>query len=416
MLHVVTKFQIVPPYANHPVVHVTVLGVGLVGGSIALGLRSAGYDVVVYDTDAETRSVALRQGFNVADSPAQAVARAEVVFISVPLENVQPLALMIRSSLLPGCIVTDTCSVKRPVQGLPGLLAPSGAKVILGHPMAGSHGKGFSSARKDLFQGCTWILCDAGLGRDAGRLVSLLHRLGVARVLDCPTDVHDTLVAAVSHLPQVASSALAATVGFAAGTVANGALEVAGGGFRDSTRLAESPYDLWKPILQENAPVLAMLLDDFSQRVSQAAASLRSGSLEPLALMFAQGAECRDVWRASLPMASPAHDAIVPPMPIWTDEVSGHQAWLDRMLAWETVRTSAKLPAEHVQVSCRYLAHLLGIPLSKVPLSSQSSHAAVAAAYLTRPGMPIVSRSTWTADGLYVEGIDLPDGRFIVVI
>lgn len=397
-------------------VHVTVLGIGLVGGSIAIAARSAGHDVVVYDTDEQTCSAATGQGFNVANSPAEAVAAADVVFLSVPLENVQPLALMIRSSLPQGCIVTDVCSVKRPVQGLPGLLSSSGAKVILGHPMAGSHGKGFLAARGDLFQDCTWILCDAGLDRDAGRLSALLHRLGVSRVIDCPTDAHDTLVAAVSHLPQVASSALAATVGYAVDTVANGALEVAGGGFRDSTRLAESPYDMWKPILQENASVLAMLLEDFSQRVSHAAISLRKGSLEPLAEMFTQGAKCRDMWRAAIPVDVSVHETAAPPVSRWTDATNGHQAWLDRSLAWETVRTTAKLPSDHLQVSGRYLAHLLDIVPSEVLMSSQGSHADAVAAYLTQPGAPIMSRSTWTADGLYIEGIDFPDGRFIVVI
>ena len=351
-----------------------------------------------------------------ADSPGEACVGAEVVFLAVPVEQVAALAPMIRSSIDQDSIVTDVCSVKRPVQGLQGLLGSTGARVILGHPMAGSHQSGFVASRADLFSGCTWLLCDAGSGQDARRLAALLERLGAARILDCPVEVHDTVVAVVSHLPQVAASALAASIGHFEETLANGALEAAGGGFRDSTRLAESPYALWEPLMRTTSPVLAMLLEDLSARMCVAAEALRNDDMEVVEKMFRDGGSCRTVWKGAQPVraVSVREDAVESPR--WLDPVTGHSAWLDRSLAWETVRTSAQKPGEHVEATARYLAAALGVDPGTDAFVPAGTHASSVASYLAGLGLAATARETWTADGLHVEGVDLPDGRFIVVI
>jgi len=410
------RFQDVSPEYRDPLHRVTVLGAGLVGGSIARSARSAGCRVVLYDADETVCAQAALEGFQVADSPGEACVGAEVVFLAVPVEQVAALAPMIRSSIDQDSIVTDVCSVKRPVQGLRGLLGSTGARVILGHPMAGSHQSGFVASRADLFSGCTWLLCDAGSGQDARRLAALLERLGAARILDCPVEVHDTVVAVVSHLPQVAASALAASIGHFEETLANGALEAAGGGFRDSTRLAESPYALWEPLMRTTSPVLAMLLEDLSARMRAAAEALRNDDMEVVEKMFRDGGSCRAVWKGAQPVGvvSVREDAVESPR--WLDPVTGHSAWLDRSLAWETVRTSAQKPGEHVEATARYLAAALGVDPGTDAFVPAGTHASSVASYLTGLGLTATARETWTADGLHVEGVDLPDGRFIVVI
>lgn len=411
------RLQPVPTDARDPIRRISVIGTGMVGGSIALTARRAGCDVTVYDIDTETCRLAASNGFRVAESPAEAVDDAHAVFLAVPTDEIFTVAPMIRGSLRPGTIVTDVASVKGPLHGLPGLLGSTGADVILGHPMAGSQHTGFAAAKSDLFDGCVWLLCDAAGTTAAGRLAALLERLGAARILDCPSVSHDTLVAVASHFPQVAASALAASIGHAETTLANGALEIAGGGFRDSTRIAESPHAMWQPILRENSALLVMLLDDLASRLGDAARTLATGgSLEKL---FADGNACRQTWRNTLPAAvqqRPEKTGDTPER--WLDTTSGCHAWLDRTLAWETIRTTAKLPAEHALVTARYLARLLGDARNRDPvkeLDTGAGHARAVSAALTERGLKCSYKETWTADGLHVEGVELPDGTFIVV-
>lgn len=414
-----STFKTVTANHEHAIARVSVLGIGLVGGSIALAAKRAGCVVKVYDTSAATGEAARAEGLITVDTPAALCEDADVLFIAVPVDQVRAVAPMIRGYLEPGCIVTDVSSVKRPVQGLPGLLGEARVSTILGHPMAGSHTSGFESARADLFEGCTWLLCDAEEVPEADRLAALLLRFGVGRVLDCPTHTHDTLVAAISHLPQLAASALAATVGEAVETLANGALEIAGGGFRDSTRIAESPYAVWRPILEENRSVLAMLLEELAERLNDAAKALENWDDAHLETLFAGGNACRELWRRAQP-SGPTLDSgdeqSTSETPLWVDPVSGNTAWLDRSFAWETVRTSAPHPDEHALVSARYIAVLLGIDSGHVKvLCPGSTHGEAVSMTLNAAGASVQARTTWTADGLHVEGVDLPGGRFVVV-
>lgn len=404
---------------EHAVSNVAVLGTGLVGGSIALAAQRDGCHVKIYDISPETMSAAKTAGLTVVDSPSDLCKDTDALFIAVPVEQVQAVAAMIKGSLESRCIVTDVSSVKRPVQGLPGLLSASRSPVILGHPMAGSHTSGFATARADLFEGCTWLLCDAEGNPESDRLAALLLRIGAGRVLDCPTHIHDTLVAAVSHLPQIAASALAATVGSAVETLATGALDIAGGGFRDSTRIAESPYPTWRPILRENKDVLAMFLDDLARNVTGAATALRTGDDAALSSLFAAGGECRRRWKGTRPDGETPgtaerdeHESAH-----WVDPLSGETAWLDQSFAWETVRTSANEPRRHALVSARYLATLCGLDSTLIEAIPENvTHGEAAARAVTKAGATVTARTTWTADGLHVEGVDLPDGRFIVLI
>ena len=413
-----TKFKTVLPNEHDPIERVCVIGAGLIGGSISLAARRAGCTVTVYDTNPESCRLASISGLIVASSPAEAVFDAQVVFLAVPAEEVSAVVPMIRAALQTGVIVTDVASVKEPLHGLRGSLSTTGAAVILGHPMAGSQHYGFSAARLDLFESCTWLLCDANGNPAAGRLASFLRRLGVARVLDCPSSGHDTLVAVASHLPQVAASALAASIGYAEVTIANGALEIAGGGFRDSTRIAESPYAMWQPILQANSAVLVMLLEDLADRLNSAARTLAAG--ESLEALFADGNACRQSWRNTVPVAPVVLNTPTPPPVRWRDQVSGFDAWVEGVFGWETIRTTALRPGDHVLVSARFVGHLLGVDvtnhISPARLAANGNHAKALVDTLLTCDTPCVYKETWTADGFHVEGIELASGRFLIVI
>ena len=412
------KFKPVHYNEHDPIERVCVIGAGLIGGSISLAARRAGCAVTVYDTDPVACRLASDSGLTVASSPAEAVTNAQVVFLAVPAEDVFTVVPMIRAALRPGMIVTDVASVKEPLHGLRGFIGATGADVILGHPMAGSQHAGFAAARLDLFEGCTWLLCDANGDPAAGRLASFLLRLGASRVLDCPSSSHDTLVAVASHLPQIAASALAASVGHAEATIANGALEITGGGFRDSTRIAESPYAMWQPILRANSEVLVMLLEDLADRIDLAARTLAAG--ESLEVLFTDGNSCRKSWRETLPVAPVNLDVSTTTPVLWRDHLSGFDAWIDGTLAWETIRTTASRPADHVLVSARFIGHLLGVDLTEhvasAAFTAPGGHAKAIVAALLTCNVDCAYKETWTADGFHVEGVELTSGRFLVVI
>lgn len=401
-----------------PMMRVGVVGVGVIGGSIARAARREGCDVLVYDSDPDTMRLVVESGFKVADSPSGVCLDRDVVFLCVPVDQMHIVAPMLRAALEPDCVVTDVASVKQAVRALPGMLGSERVPVVLGHPMAGSHLSGFGASSEDLFDGCTWLLCDDPHASGARRLAYLVTRLGSARVLACPLDLHDTLTAVVSHLPQVAASVLAATVGEAVEEYASQALSIAGGGFRDTTRIAESPFAMWAPILSANRSMVSMLLESYADNLKQVAAAIATDDANTVGEVFSQAAACRSRWRQAQPNHADT-EATRPPVPsMWSDPHTGETAWLDRSAGWETVRTSVAQPDEHALLSTRFLAEHAGMDSDAVTelAVGGKTNGKTAALTLLSVGVPVEHRETWTADGFQVDGVVFPDGRFIVVV
>ena len=408
----------VKPNQVLPMTKVGVIGAGVIGGSVARAARRAGCDVLVYDSDPDTVRLAIESGFEVADSPADACRERDVVFLCVPVDQMHIVAPMLRAALEPDCVVTDVASVKQAVRALPGMLGSERVPVVLGHPMAGSHLSGFSASSDSMFDGCTWLLCDNPQASGARRLAYLVTRLGAARVLACPLELHDTLTAVVSHLPQVAASVLAATIGEASEEYASQALSIAGGGFRDTTRIAESSFAMWGPILSANRSMVSMLLESYADNLQQVAKAIAADDAVTIREVFARAASCRQAWRVVQPPQK-VNEISQPPMPApWLDPATGETAWLDHSAGWETVRTSVALPDAHALLSIRFLAAHAGLDATDVTelTAGGKTNGKTAALTLAAVGLPVEHRETWTADGFQVDGVVLPDGRFIVVV
>jgi len=232
-----------------------VIGTGLIGGSIALGLRQRGWHVSGLDTDEERLRDALHAGvIDVAgDDP-----RAEVVFIAVPAAAVSSIArrLVADAGRLPDVVVTDVSGVKTAIVD-----AADHPRFIGGHPMAGSEQMGLHGADPDLFEGAVWVLTPtAATDLEAfNRLKGVVMSLG-ADVLVLSAADHDRLVAVVSHVPHLVAATLmnAATDGAEQdGTL----LRLAAGGFRDMTRVAAGQPEIWPDICAENAAAIVSALD-----------------------------------------------------------------------------------------------------------------------------------------------------------
>jgi len=260
---------------------VAVLGLGLIGGSLARRL-APDYDVVGYDAAPETRGAAAAEGIVVADSTVDAVAGRDLVVLATPLPALGP-ALAAVAGAGPGPVVTDVASVKAPALAAARAALGSGAgRFVGGHPMAGSERSGFGASDPRLFDGAAWVLCaeeDTDLTAWLA-VAAVVGGLG-CRIVPCPAVAHDAAVARVSGLPHLLALTLAG-IGADGGPLA---LTLAAGSFRDGTRVAGTRPELVTALCDSNRQALAEVTDDAVRRLAEARDVLRAGgTVAPLAV------------------------------------------------------------------------------------------------------------------------------------
>jgi prephenate dehydrogenase len=233
---------------------IAVLGVGLIGGSVALAARArAGASVVGYDISRAALTRATERGAldAQAESIAAAVRDAEAVFVAVPVSALPETVDQALAAAPTDCVVSDVGSTKREV-----VAANDDPRFVGGHPLAGLELSGIEHARADLFEGATWYLTPRP--GTSGILYERLHRLlrmFGARPVAIDAEAHDAILATVSHLPHVLANVL---VGQASRVLAAGdeRLPATGPSFRDATRVAGSPSAIWTDIYLANADAL----------------------------------------------------------------------------------------------------------------------------------------------------------------
>ena len=276
-----------PPFRS-----IAIAGVGLIGGSIALGVRDRFPSIRVYGVDRPavvahaTGSGALDRGLaSVEELPA-----VDLVILAAPVRQNARLLLELPQAVRDTAVVTDVGGTKRDIlKAAQAVGAP--ARFVGGHPIGGAEQGGFGFARPDLFKGRPWILTPLTDDADAlERLSQLAAGLG-ARPMTMDAAEHDRVMAFVSHLPQLTASALMDVVG---GAVQSEGLRVAGRGLVDSTRLASSPAAVWKDVCVTNADAIRAGLDLLIDRLGDLRAGLDGG--EVMDVVFADAAR----WRAEL--------------------------------------------------------------------------------------------------------------------
>jgi prephenate dehydrogenase len=279
---------------------VAVVGAGLVGGSVAAAARAAGAVVTLTDRDADVRARARTAHLAdvVADSVSEAVADADLVVVAVPASATVEVVTDVARHAPATALLTDVASLKGAL--VPAVesaltdarLAPE--RFVGSHPMAGSERSGPEAADATLFQGATWVLTPTARTDHAAitTLSAVLRDLG-AHVLALEPDLHDQLVAVTSHLPQVAASALADVAGETVGRLGEAVLAVAGGGFRDTTRIAASDPDLWLGILSGNRDAVVAAIDVLRGRLDQVRDALARGDDGDLHAILARASAAR---------------------------------------------------------------------------------------------------------------------------
>lgn len=226
-----------------------IIGVGLMGGSLGMALRSRGWRVTGVGRDkARLRRAGARGALDeVSTDAAAGVAGADVVVLAVPVDGLIPLGRRLRPHVKPGALVTDMGSVKGDVARA----FADWPDFVGAHPMCGSEKTGVENARHDLFRGATCALTPSPRTSRAALAKAESFWRGVgARTLRLAPDVHDRRVALVSHLPHLLAEALVSAVEADGGKAWAPAL--AAGSFRDATRVAGADPALWAPIFAMN--------------------------------------------------------------------------------------------------------------------------------------------------------------------
>lgn len=229
----------------------SILGVGLLGGSIGLAVKklTSGGEIVGYGHRASTLETAMKMGAidRSTTSAAEAVRGADLVILCTPVGTFRSLLQEIAGGLTSGAIITDVGSTKRSIVRLAEELLPKTVHFVGSHPMAGSEKRGVEFAKADLFNGALCILTPTRQ-TNAGALAKVENfwaELGMRTKRLSPDD-HDRLICDVSHLPHALAASLVAMQ-------SDDALELAGKGFQDTTRVAAGDAGLWRDILLDNA-------------------------------------------------------------------------------------------------------------------------------------------------------------------
>jgi prephenate dehydrogenase len=270
-----------------------IIGLGLVGGSIALAAREiwpASLVIAVDNKDVLETAMRLH-AIDVAADDAVVLAEADLIILAAPVRQNLMLLETLDEHVRQPAVITDTGSTKRAIVEAARAL-PSRLTFIGGHPLGGAAASGLEHARPDLFKGRPWLFTPSGEtgGESLEKLVAFVRALGAEpRILDAAA--HDRLLAFLSHLPQLTASALMHVVGDAVG---DAGLELAGRGLVDTTRLASSPAEIWRDIANTNADEIRPALDTLIAILEDLRGDLTNG--DRLAEIFEDAGR----WRARL--------------------------------------------------------------------------------------------------------------------
>lgn len=270
---------------------VTILGTGLIGASIGLALRAAGFggEITGWDRQAEEARRAFDRGAltAVTEDPEGGARKADVIVLATPVLGVLDWMERLASVLGPGQLLTDVGSTKREIAEAARRLYPARAEgvsrqcaeVLPGHPMAGKERGGAELAEAELFRGAMWLFTPVEGDRSEleEEWRGWVGRMG-ARMMDMEAARHDELCAWVSHLPQMVATAMAAMFEERFGE-SEEVTAVGGRALREMTRLGASPYSMWRDVAMTNTVAVAETLSALEQELAYVRENLRTPEL-----------------------------------------------------------------------------------------------------------------------------------------
>lgn len=277
---------------------VAILGMGLIGGSLALGLKER-TSVEVIGFDQSIQNLHLAESLGAVDKGTtqlkEAVEDANFIIIALPVTDIKRFVIKLSTfSLASDCIVTDVGSTKTEIVQVSKVLKKKGITFIGGHPMAGSHQSGMQAAQSLLFENAYYVLTpDVDTSMQAvQRLGGLLEQATLAKLVLMEPSAHDRVVGAISHLPHIIAAGLVNQVGNY-----NEENEwfhfLAAGGFRDLTRIAASDPAMWRDILLTNHQALIPLLDDWIKQMVHVRTAIQEKNEDQIKELFTRSRQLR---------------------------------------------------------------------------------------------------------------------------
>lgn len=282
------------PFADHAVL---IIGLGLIGGSIAKSLRKANPSQLLLGADSNSHSLdmALAAGvLNQTGEVGDLAQVADIIVLAVPPLILSNFIQQLHSIVRPGTVVTDVGSVKAHISPALSKTATNFRQhFIPGHPIAGSEKSGFDASSDDLFQGRKVILTPAVDSNSAAvAKVNELWRVIGANVIGMSLDKHDQVLAATSHLPHALAFAIVDTLSAREGS--DDIFRYAAGGFADFSRLASSNPVMWSDIFVANAVATEQVLDDYIENLQTLKQAIKHKDRDALLALFTRSKETRD--------------------------------------------------------------------------------------------------------------------------
>ncbi len=273
---------------------VGIVGLGLIGGSLALALKGKRGAPEVWGCDrrAESLRMARKAGVIARACTETEIATCDIVVVCVPVIRSVGLIRRIGGRMRPGSVLTDVGSVKATIVRVGRESMADGAEFVGGHPIAGTENSGFAAADRSLFRGKTAILTPSeGNTEKAMNRVEALWRLAGARMLRMDPVTHDHVFAYVSHLPHAVAYALVHSVATIDSRVPLG---YSAGGFRDFTRIASSNPEMWKEIVLQNRAEVLRATAHYRKNFALLEALIRKGDGKGLLAYFRKSKRTRD--------------------------------------------------------------------------------------------------------------------------
>lgn len=279
--------------------HLAIIGVGLIGGSFGLAVKEKLRERVHITGLCRSRSsieAALRRGAvdEASADAASAVRGADIVYLSTPVLQMVSMVETIRPFLKKGAVVTDAGSTKEYLWNEIPPRLPEGVYYVSGHPMTGKEKSGVEAADKDLFRHKCYVLMEETTAPpEIYQRVADLIKLTGANLTTLDVKRHDRCAAVISHVPHVTAAALVTLLDRSGGDL-SAALKLAGGGFKDTTRIASSNADMWADICLTNSAAIAEYLRHLTVILEEVVDVVEAGDRAALYDYFTAAKERRD--------------------------------------------------------------------------------------------------------------------------
>ncbi len=277
-----------------------IIGVGLIGGSLARALREAAYVKEIVGSSRSAENLQRAVDLGVIDrydtAPSRAVEGADLVFVSVPLGAMATVFASIKDALAEGAVVTDGGSAKASVvEDVKKAVGRLPAWFVAGHPIAGTEQSGVEASFPDLYKGRRVILTpSAETDVEAVKKVRAMWEAAGASVNEMDVAHHDEVLAATSHLPHMLAFALVESL--ARMSEQREIFEYAAGGFRDFTRIASSDPVMWRDICLANRDALLVMVERFKNDLDDLTAAIRSQDAQKVLEIFQDAKAARDAF------------------------------------------------------------------------------------------------------------------------